>query len=435
MGNQRVPTKTNTKDSVAGPADNKPSTKAKANQKTQVSLETKQSTRSGPQGENFENIDEAEFPTLGDISSSTITQPRTMSQEENIAIPETNQHSETIQTTSRNSSQMESTRDESQDPLLGELVIITQTNIDEETINQEQEPVEETKITITAIIEEINRSMSSKNSSLHEETRAVNTMEENKAAETNEQNSEMIDQSTREELQHSLLGETSNHQAKPRVETQPSKNIESMMDEAMLQTSSSNDLITPREEFTLIDDPDSLEEIVIYDMIVEHQAPSIVTINKNIDDDVIEIKAEPQENNSEDAIKQSISRSQAEIMTDSQIIVDHEEITSTQEPILDQPPEEPEDWEAILLRSKIPEGCGRHGIHEEDMAIITRDRPNNIPTNRDCISNIYGYYENDNPAIPTEIYYRWCKPETTIEGMHRRENFRIKRRRNLMVRP
>ena len=60
------------------------------------------------------------------------------------------------------------------------------------------------------------------------------------------------------------------------------------------------------------------------------------------------------------------------------------------------------------------------------MTIITRDRIDATPTNRDCISNIYGYYENDNPAIPTE---RWCKPETTIEGMHIRENFRSRRRK------
>ena len=99
----------------------------------------------------------------------------------------------------------------------------------------------------------------------------------------------------------------------------------------------------------------------------------------------------------------------------SQITVDHEEIVSAQEPTLDQPLEdpEPEDWDTILLRGKQPEGWGRDGIHEEDMAMITRDRLNTTPTNRDCISNIYGYYENDNPAIPTEIYYRWCKPETT----------------------
>ena len=44
------------------------------------------------------------------------------------------------------------------------------------------------------------------------------------------------------------------------------------------------------------------------------------------------------------------------------------------------------------------------------MSIITKDLIDKTPTNRDCISNIYGYYEKDIPAIPAEIYYRWYKP-------------------------
>ena len=67
--------------------------------------------------------------------------------------------------TNASGSQMGSTRDESQDPLLGEQMIMPQTPIELETnvdmIDQEQVPVEETKITITAIIKEINRSRSS----------------------------------------------------------------------------------------------------------------------------------------------------------------------------------------------------------------------------------------------------------------------------------
>ena len=99
-----------------------------------------------------------------------------------------------------------------------------------------------------------------------------------------------------------------------------------------------------------------------------------------------------------------------------------------QESTIELPLEEPEDWASILLRGRQPEGWGRDGIHEEDMSIITRDRLDITPTNRDCISNIYGYYENDNPAIPTEINYRWCKPATTLEELYRREMFRVRRR-------
>ena len=233
----------------------------------------------------------------------------------------------------RSGYQMGSTSDEPQDPLLGELVIVSQPSDLEETIeemlDQEQEPAEETEITISAIIEEINRSISSKNSSMQEDTQVL--LKESK---------ESPNQSTGEESQNSLLGEQTDVQQTSEIEpplgNQPAANIKSISSKAMLQNINSNGLIIPREEFTLIDDPDSLEEIVIYDMVVEYQTK--VTINTNIDDDIVEIKAETQENNSEATIKQHSSLSQSEIMTDSQITVDHEEITSAIEPTLEQPP-------------------------------------------------------------------------------------------------
>ena len=96
--------------------------------------------------------------------------------------------------------------------------------------------------------------------------------------------------------------------------------------------------------------------------------------------------------------------------------------------MLEQPPEGPTDWFTVLIQGKQQEKWGRAGIHEDDMAIIKRDRLDTTPPNRDCISNIYEYYENDNPAISTEVYYRWCKPPTSVEEVHRRENFRVRRR-------
>ena len=240
-----------------------------------------------------------------------------------------------------------------------------------------------------------------------------------------EGNKTSSDQSAREVLQHLFHEEQTDgrktSETEPPSNNQSTAKINSTTSEATFKESNNNDLIIPREEFTLIDDPDSLEDIVIYDIVIEYQAT--VTIRN---DDIIEIKPEPQERAAKEAAESS---SQTE-KTMSQIIVDHEEIVSAQEPVFDQPTEdpEPEDWVTILLRGKQPEGWGRDGIHEEDMAIITRDRLDTTPTNRDCISNIYGYYVNDNPAIPTEIYYRWCKLETTAEGMHRRENFRSRRR-------
>ena len=62
------------------------------------------------------------------------------------------------------------------------------------------------------------------------------------------------------------------------------------------------------------------------------------------------------------------------------------------------------------------------------MALITRNRTDPTPTNNDCVSNIYGYEEKDDPTIPTDEYYRWSKPTTSIEEVERRENFRNRRR-------
>ena len=58
---------------------NKSTTKSNATQVKSSSLETKQMTQPSPQRENeiFESIDEAELPTIGDISSSNTTQPST----------------------------------------------------------------------------------------------------------------------------------------------------------------------------------------------------------------------------------------------------------------------------------------------------------------------------------------------------------------------
>ena len=103
-------------------------------------------------------------------------------------------------------------------------------------------------------------------------------------------------------------------------------NTDSTLSTVNRQESVINDLLIPREEFTFIDDPESLEEIVIYDMVIEYQAT--INVNKNIDDDIIEIKAEPQE---KEKTENPTSISQTEIISGSQMTIDHEEITSAWE--------------------------------------------------------------------------------------------------------
>ena len=71
---------------------------------------------------------------------------------------------------------------------------------------------------------------------------------------------------------------------------------------------------------------------------------------------------------------------------------------------------------------------GGDGISEADVAILTQGRASAIPTNADLIKYIYGYDEVDDPRIPYEVYYRWCKKPTTAEEVYRRRSFRRRRR-------
>ena len=57
---------------------NKADTKEKGTQPKPTTIKTKPSTQTTVQkeSENFDNIDESELPTIGDVSSSTATQPK-----------------------------------------------------------------------------------------------------------------------------------------------------------------------------------------------------------------------------------------------------------------------------------------------------------------------------------------------------------------------
>ena len=66
-------------------------------------------------------------------------------------------------------------------------------------------------------------------------------------------------------MQDSLLEEAPmNHQ--PKDSTQ----VEAITKENTLQDSNSSEWFIPRDEFELIEDPNSLEEIVIYDVVLYH---------------------------------------------------------------------------------------------------------------------------------------------------------------------
>ena len=73
---------------------------------------------------------------------------------------------------------------------------------------------------------------------------------------------------------------------------------------------------------------------------------------------------------------------------------------------------------------------GGEGVPNEEMENVVRKRKNKTPTNADCITYLYEYIEMDDPRIEDHIYYRRCKPPTTIEEVYRRHTFRVRRRRH-----
>ena len=72
---------------------------------------------------------------------------------------------------------------------------------------------------------------------------------------------------------------------------------------------------------------------------------------------------------------------------------------------------------------------GADGVPDEEIQKIVRNRESKTPTNADCITYLYEYIEMDDPRIADHMYYRRCKPPTTIEEVYRRYTFRIRRRR------
>ena len=175
------------------------------------------------------------------------------------------------------------TREESQDSMaeirkiLATPIVVIECNPD---IDMSQQETSEREVTITEIIEEINKSSSSKsNNSTQEEL-------ENKLV----INEDTLEQSTRDEFQSSLLGEALTNQQQT-ITTQETTTTAPNL----VQNIKSSELLIPREEFELIDDPNSLEEIVIYDVVVEYQG--IMTSTTHMEEDIVEIKMEPTETN------------------------------------------------------------------------------------------------------------------------------------------
>ena len=129
--------------------------------------------------------------------------------------------------------------------------------------------------------------------------------------------------------------------------------METTITPSRAQESNSNEWLIPREEFELIDDPNSLEEIVIYDVVVEYQG--IITSNTRAEEDVIEVKTKPTEKypsktvlgNTPQTLMNESNNEILESTTMSQAVIAHEEEVRAQS-FGEPSDEELEEWTKIL---------------------------------------------------------------------------------------
>ena len=61
------------------------------------------------------------------------------------------------------------------------------------------------------------------------------------------------------------------------------------------------------------------------------------------------------------------------------------------------------------------------------MSTLLEGREDQIPTNHDCIKELYDYETEDDLTIPDELHYRWCKPPGSAPELIRRHKHRERR--------
>ena len=182
-------------------------------------------------------------------------------------------------------------REESQDSMaeirqiLSTSAEVNEYSSDVDMSEQEQKDNEQ-EVTITAILEEINKSASSKsNNSIREEQLNEPGLNNMRSSEVEFEGNWVInEQSTRDESQGSLLGEISQD---PTSEAPMKEQVAVTTTNATLQDFDSSEWIMPREEFELIDDPNS-REILIYGVVVAYQG--VITSTTQMEEEVMEIK-------------------------------------------------------------------------------------------------------------------------------------------------
>ena len=108
--------------------------------------------------------------------------------------------------------------------------------------------------------------------------------------------------------------------------------------------------------------------------------------------------------------------------------VEEEVMREVRSLISDPPPEGWLDDERRMTYHTNKSEWGSEGVTNEEMVIIKKHHACKVPTNADCIKQLNGHEEVDDPRVPDHIHYRRCKRPTTLEEVYRRWSFRIRRR-------
>ena len=93
-----------------------------------------------------------------------------------------------------------------------------------------------------------------------------------------------------------------------------------------------------------------------------------------------------------------------------------------------------DEIEAMIIAREQGKFWDQEGVEESRMSILLEGREDQIPTNHDCVKEMYDYETEDDLTIPDELHYRWCKPPGSALELFRRHKHR-ERRSSISITP
>ena len=81
-----------------------------------------------------------------------------------------------------------------------------------------------------------------------------------------------------------------------------------------------------------------------------------------------------------------------------------------------------DEIEAMIIAREQGRYWDQEGVEESRMSKLLEGRKDQIPTNQDCVKELYDYETENDLTIPDELQYRWCKPPGSAPELFRRHN-------------